>query len=196
MLHFLFPTLVYNEPVPRSETVRQQFIDKAMGLYKTLPKTSTWRCETFTTIEHYDMINDPMFAEFFLDVKKHVGIFLKEYNVTKGDINITDSWFNVSQPGDYQEYHNHPGNHLSAVYYVKTNDTCGNLVVRSFEADTDMFLLPIESENYNTYKTFSLRPIEGHLVIFRSNLKHMVEKNISAESRISIAMNFIVKETL
>jgi ectoine hydroxylase-related dioxygenase (phytanoyl-CoA dioxygenase family) len=59
-----------------------------------------------------------------------------------------------------------------------------------------MFLLPIESENYNTYKTFSLRPIEGHLVIFRSNLKHMVEKNISNESRISIAMNFIVKETL
>ena len=39
-------------------------------------------------------------------------------------------------------------------------------------------------------KSLSFDPLEGHMLIFPSNLKHGVEMNQSDEDRISIAFNY------
>jgi hypothetical protein len=77
------------------------------------------------------------------------------------------------------------------VYYLQVGNDCGNIIFRSFEADTDMLPLPADILTYPNYKTMSIMPEEDNLLIFRSNLKHMVEKNISNVQRISLSMNFL-----
>jgi hypothetical protein len=55
-----------------------------------------------------------------------------------------------------------------------------------------MFPLPASVYVPSNYKTCTYTPQESMLLIFRSNLLHMVEKNKSDEDRISISMNFTV----
>ena len=188
----MFPTIVHTECIPRSKTTNQMYIDKAIELANTLPPTSNWRCNTFTTLNKYDMINDPMFSELIEDIKKEVVVIATEFAAKTENIQVTDSWINVAKPGAFQEYHNHTASHFSAVYYLKTPENCGDLVFRSFEADTDMFPLPLNFNNYTSYKTYAFPAREGYVTIFRSNLLHMVEQNQSLEDRISISMNFVL----
>jgi uncharacterized protein (TIGR02466 family) len=190
-LHHLFPTLLHR--IIEVQPSNDLFKETALQLKETLPQSSDWRCGTFTTLNRYDMINDPLFKDFINYVTDQVSQFAVEFGCNPNSASVTDSWINVAQPGDYQEYHIHTGNHFSAVYYVTAPKDSGNIVFRSFEADTDMFPLPVKMMNYTSYKTFSIPPEEGTLLIFRSNLRHMVETNMSNESRISIAMNFIIK---
>jgi uncharacterized protein (TIGR02466 family) len=139
------------------------------------------------------MINDLLFKDLIKYVTDQVSALAVEFGCAPNSAVVTDSWINVSCPGDYQEYHNHTGSHFSTVYYVTAPKDSGNIIFRSFEADTDMFPLPIQTINYASYKTFSFPPEEGELLIFRSNLRHMVEKNKSDDSRISISMNFRIQ---
>jgi hypothetical protein len=55
-----------------------------------------------------------------------------------------------------------------------------------------MYTLPVEGnlENFASRKTCTYEPVDDLLLIFRSNVPHMVEKNYSKELRISISANF------
>ena len=190
-IHHLFPTIVHIENIPRTAEVNQHYIDKSIELANTLPKDNinSWRCDTFSTLDKYDMINDPIFVELIEDVKKEVAVVATFFGAKTDNIIVTSGWINVAGPGAFQEYHIHTNSHFSVVYYLKTPKNCGNLVFKSFEAETDMFPLPLTMTNYTSYKTFSIPATEGHMVVFRSNISHMVEKNMSNDSRISISMN-------
>jgi uncharacterized protein (TIGR02466 family) len=187
-LHHLFPTLIHR--IIETQPDHDLFIDKATQLKQTLSPDSNWQCSTFNTLNKYDMINDPLFKNLIAYITDQVSQFAVEFGCSPDSAVITDSWINVAEPGDYQEYHIHTGNHFSIVYYITAPKDSGNIVFRCFEADTDMFPLPVKAMNYTSYKTFSFPPEAGQLLIFRSNLRHMVEKNMSSDPRISISMNF------
>ena len=193
MINHIFTTPIYKTNVILEESNRLNYIDKAESLLKTLPQNKNWRCDTFTTLDKYDMINDPLFKDVINEIKSHVIKFSKEFGCGSDDVSILDSWINVARPGDYQEYHIHTGSHFSIAYYLQSQQDSGNIVFRSHEADTDMFPLPIRDLTPLSYKTMSFEPQNGMLLIFRSNLRHMVEKNLSDNNRISISMNLNVK---
>jgi hypothetical protein len=48
--------------------------------------------------------------------------------------------------------------------------------------------MPVSSIGAN--KSCNYEPAPTKLLVFKSNLQHMVEKNLSNKDRISIAMNF------
>lgn len=193
MVEHLFPTLISSVAVPLNEQEHRTFVEKSLSLAETLPKTTDWRCDTFSTLNKYDMVNDSLFTGLIEKIKHEVLNFSKEYGVESTVVECTDAWINVANPGAFQEYHIHTGSHFSVAFYLKTPDGCGNIVFRSFEADTDMFPLPVKTMKYPSFKTWSIKPQEGMLVIFRSNVQHMVEKNCSTDKRISISMNFILR---
>jgi len=190
-----FPTLIWSQHL---DAVQNNYlISKALELKKVFTTAKTdWKCNTFNTLDQYDWKNDNDFAvnDLIDQCKTKVHEFSKEYGV---DVNIDqvtckDFWFNIAEPGAYQEYHQHPNSHFSLTYYLSTPENCGNIVFRSFESMFDMHDLPIQEKDLNTasYKTCSYTPQESVLVIFRSNLLHMVEQNLSNQPRISVTMNF------
>lgn len=193
MITYLFPTPVYATNLNLLTPSHADYVSKAMELHQSIDQKTKWRCDTFNTLDAYDMLSDPLFFNLFEEIKTHTKIFCKDFGVEANDVTITDSWINVAGQGGYQEYHIHTGSHFSLAYYVSAPKNSGNIVFRSHEADTDMYPLPQGDLKPSSYKTYSIEPQEGMLLIFRSNLRHMVEKNLSDNNRISISMNLNVK---
>lgn len=192
MIDSWFPTLIYKDTL-------SGFDNKLISSYcerirDKFPSKHQWRCNTYSSMSSgYEMLKDEYFTSLVTTIANRVGEFSQSYGMGNCDVHVTDSWINVAEHGAYQEYHIHTDNHFSAVYYVAAPEDCGNICFRSHEANFDMCPLKTKIHNENTFKTTSYKAVESNLIIFRSNLLHMVETNNSTENRISISMNFIVR---
>lgn len=196
----IFNTIVDEQNLTEFSKHNKYLKNKAYDIRKTSNTKSSvnWRCDTFSTLDYYDAIkdNDLIVKDLISIVSNKIKNFAIEYGVNDNayDLKCTDFWFNISSHGNYQEYHQHPNSHFSVVYYVNSPENCGNIVFKSAESLTDMVCLPVNESciNLNSAKTHSIVPKESNLLIFKSNLIHMVEKNYSNEDRISISMNFVL----
>lgn len=150
-----------------------------------------WICNTKTF--DIDVIKD---YRYILDIitdntKKFLDELLANY---KNGIFLTDAWFNYSVKNDYQEFHIHTKRHISGVYYIKAPKNCGNIIFR--KPNLNMFELNGKSSKEKTYlnETYFFTPEEGLLLLFPSNLEHLVEKNLSDEERVSLSFNYVIKD--
>lgn len=194
-----FPTLIYENTLTDFEIHNAHLESKAQAIRQSLPAINAgWNCDTYNTLCHHDLLHDtdPIIQELIRVCKEHVIDFAAEYGITKpvGELHCIDAWFNIAKHGDYQEYHLHPRSDFSLVYYVKTKPKCGNIVFQNTSSIVDMYPLITEESTHASFKTCFYTPANSVLLIFRSNLSHMVEKNLSNEDRMSIAMNFRFKE--
>lgn len=186
-----FPTLVYRNKLDRFEEMNTSFTKRAYEIQAEYPDSkSRWHCDTYNTQNIYNLVNDRMFNSLIETCKQEVQNFASEFGVT-APVKCAEAWLNIAKTNQYQEYHVHPGRHFSLVYYVKTPVGSGNIRFKAPGSDTDMFLLPIDSFTSASYSNCYYEPEEGTLLIFRSNLQHMVEANKTKSDRISIAMNFV-----
>jgi uncharacterized protein (TIGR02466 family) len=198
-VHSWFPAAISHNKIEDPSLI-SDLNNKAITL-KTLyaSNATSWRCSTFNTLDQYDWKteNDPSVVRIIELCTDKVSQFSSYFGVDNSVYfpECTGFWFNVAAPQAYQEYHQHHNSHFSLSFYLETPENSGNIVFKSFESVTDMFPLPIDEKNLNefSYKTCSYRPSKGMLLIFRSNLLHMVEQNLSKENRISISMNYILK---
>ena len=189
----LFTELLYRTNLSQHSDKNDYFYNKIQNLKLEDNNKVDWKCDTFSSLFIYDLINDAEFKPVLEDIKKEVIKFSKEFGVITEDIFCSDAWINSAGPDEYQEYHLHPVSHFSIAYYIKTPNNCGDIVFRSHEVSTDMFPLPVEIITPANFKTTKHTPKENDLLIFRSNLYHMVEKNKSNSNRVSISANFILK---
>lgn len=82
-------------------------------------------------------------------------------------------WFNLAGRGAITGVHDHAKEaSVSGVYYVSVPSGAGTLFFRGLNDER-----------------FFLKPIEGSFVLFPSELRHGVEKNLQNEIRISLAFN-------
>ena len=103
-----------------------------------------------------------------------------------------DAWFNVADYKDYQEFHHHSDSHVSAVFYLATPKGSGDIVFKN----PALNMCPIPSDNNScsdNAEIFTIPPKEKLVLLFKSNIQHMVQQNMSTDPRISIAMNFRVE---
>ena len=190
-----FPTAIYSDILSEMESSRDSFISKAYEIQKNHASSSSWSCDTYTTIStEYELSKDPVFSSLIDECGKHVNNFAKIYGVANPITELNGAWINIASPGNYQEYHIHSGSHFSLVYYVKVVPKSGNIIFRNASSMTDMFPVDIDFPNDLNYKSCTYAPSNNKILIFRSNLFHMVEKNMSDTDRISIAMNFNIKK--
>lgn len=88
-------------------------------------------------------------------------------------------WFNYMPPGATTTLHTHDDNDelLSGVYYVHAPENSGKLIILPRVSDSTTEKVEITAE-------------AGKFVFFRPDAPHEVGKNLSAEHRLSIGMNF------
>ena len=88
-------------------------------------------------------------------------------------------WFNEMQPGHITLPHRHDDDDelVSAAYYIRVPHDSGDL------------LLGGENERR------AISPVPGQFVFFSPQLEHEVTENRSSDTRLSIGMNFGVRET-
>lgn len=110
---------------------------------------------------------------------------------TETQLYITESWINKTEKGQSHHRHWHPNSILSGVVILSGNSETGRLKFITSQFDTLEFEVT-ESNLYNS-KSWSIPSVSGNIIIFPSNVEHLVEEYQGDEPRISLSFNTFVK---
>ena len=127
-------------------------------------------------------------------IKKYVEIIIAPKH--KLEFYITESWLNVTKPGEFHHLHYHPNSIISGVFYVNTveNDTIffndPNYKVKGSLGFGQKFHNPWNSNQWWI-------PVkDNQFILFPSWLEHEVKHVEGDKERISISFNTFVRGNL
>jgi len=129
----------------------------------------------------FKFLKDILMKEFYLYASDVMG-YTNEFE-------ITTSWFTRATKGQSSNFHNHSNCMMSGVLYLQTNENSGNIVFENF--NMDRYSLHIEEYNVFNSSRWSIKPEDGLLVIFPSEVHHKIAENESDTTRYSLAFNVI-----
>ena len=139
----------------------------------------------------------------FLDLKnfcleKISSVYQKYYD--SGKIQITQSWANKSDKGQWHHPHRHPNSLISMILYLTDSDACTWFSVKNIWYEPFSFLnIELPEPPPSELKTFVIhkeKTTAGKLVIFPSVLYHSVDENNSIDTRYSISCNTFIEGDL
>ena len=127
------------------------------------------------------------------EIEKHSSKFAKQF-FSKNKQILNNIWFNINLYKDSNISHNHSGDDISGVYYIKTPTECGNIIFEHPAQDLfDYYFLNVENrKEVNVYnaRTWWMPSEVNMLYLFPAWLNHSVETNKNkTEERISISFN-------
>ena len=186
----LFPIPVYVTK-SNSDLTSKEEIEKIIqeGIQKNAGNSST--------------INSYIFDENLKELKQFCEYHIKKYveevisPEEKLDFYITQSWLNITEPGENHHDHYHSNSIISGVFYLATVEN-DNIIFNdpNFKIRDQ---IKIDSKRFNPLNaTRWIFPVRNNeLIIFPSWLHHGVDSNEKATTdRISISFNTFVKGTL
>lgn len=154
-----------------------------------LTSQKNWNTPILTS---HNVINiNEEYKDLMQNIAYHVGQYAEQLGYKVNKIFCRDAWFNYGLKNSYQEYHIHTGSHFSGVYFINVPEDCGTLV---FKKNINMMEYPeIETPSEHNCGTVQILPKENELILFNSNLEHMVTQNITDTPRITMSFNFIIE---
>ena len=185
----IFPTCVFTSPNLLDDGENKKISDRVKELSSTVQSGGdNWSCNTINSLGTFDLRSDPTFANLNSLVHQKVNKFAEFFD-SDYEYQMSESWYNLSLKGSFQEGHVHARNVFSCVYYASVPEGSGNLLLYSNENE----MMPLHNiKEYNGYNslTYHVKPQEGLLVIFKSSIRHMVEVGHNDDPRISLSFNF------
>ena len=111
---------------------------------------------------------------------------------------ISQAWTNLNDPREVRQPHHHTECVFSCVYYVKGDETSGDIEFMTPIVAKGHVFTPKHIASYNkfTASEYHFSPTPGRLLIFPSWLYHYVNPNKGTEERISIAFNTIFEKLI
>jgi len=146
-----------------------------------------WNASVYNTYEQYSLHDKSVFKNLINLIEIHTKKFALQLG-SNADYIVNESWLNCYKKGDYQEYHYHPGSYFSAIYFFKNPNNSGTTIFKSFE-EPNMMPLKNLKQNDLSFNTCKYTPKNKTLIIFKSNMQHMVTQSKSDETRITAAFN-------
>lgn len=130
------------------------------------------------------------------DLKKFVQDGLDEYfeeiyspaRPEEIKLKLTQSWTNVTEPGENHHQHYHPNSIISGVIYINADADCDMI---SFTNTKEIRPFQFDVKNNNGYNShlYHLPVGTGFMVLFPSQMFHGVPETTSKTARISLAFN-------
>jgi len=186
-----FPTLIGFVDNPDHKKIEKKLTEVCKKI-KTKVKSGgkNWVSkDTYNTIGTCDLKNKKEFLNLNKWITDQVSIYCNKLNY-KNNFILDEAWFNIYNKNDFQEYHSHPKHSLSAVYFLNSPEKDSANIFFESPINSDSQEPTSEPLNSFTFKTANYYPKPGRLIIFRSNIKHCVERHNSNKLRISLAYNF------
>jgi len=187
-----FPTNIGYSVNPNHKDIEDKVVDRCYQIKNKITSGSdTWLSnDTYSTMGTHNIAKDHHFAPINHYVNTKIIEYCEKLNIDLNhiDINPNSSWFNIYRKGDFQEFHQHTHNVLSAIYILKSNSKSGRIYFKS--PFNDMLTPAYTKFTPDTFERVNFNPQPGMLLIFRSHLEHYVEQNDSDDDRISIAYNY------
>lgn len=143
--------------------------------------------------ENQDVLDQPDFQNLREQVygglsEYFYGIMNARNNV---EIYITESWFNKTEKGQSHHRHWHPNSLVSGIVYIASEGTSGSTRFITSQFDTIEYNIS-ESNIYNS-RSWSIVPEVNTMMLFPSNVEHLVEEYLGDSPRITLSFNTFVK---
>tara|TARA_Y100001937_G_C7094238_1_gene319326 strand:+ start:743 stop:1387 length:645 start_codon:yes stop_codon:yes gene_type:complete len=123
------------------------------------------------------------------EIMKEIHFYAHNIMKYKNNFEMTKSWFTKTSTDQVSDYHKHNNSMLSAVLYLKTDDDTGK--ISFIDHYSNLFQLEVHEHNMWNSTSYTFKPEDGLLLIFKSDTFHKVLKHKSKNDRYSLAMNFI-----
>lgn len=143
--------------------------------------------------ENQDVLDQPDFQ----NLREQVYGGLSEYfygimNASnRVEIYITESWFNKTEKGQSHHRHWHPNSLVSGIVYIASEGTSGSTRFITSQFDTIEYNIS-ESNIYNS-RSWGIVPEVNTMMLFPSNVEHLVEEYLGDSPRITLSFNTFVK---
>ena len=188
-LHRLFPRVLgtfYNE---NDEEAKKELIDCCYNIKKvTKSGGDDWISNsTYNTVGTRNLYDEPTFKNLLIQIDNSIIEYCNSLNFVSNIIH-KDSWFNIYEKGDYQEYHNHIESDVSCIYYLKGDEGSANTIFADFEYSKHQ--VDVTKRTLDNSGVFKTDFKEGVLVVFKSDMLHCVTKHELMSDRITIANNY------
>jgi len=203
-----FPLSVLKAKIELSDEQKKKMLDEIFKMKKKSSnieyknQSSSWTGDT----QGFEYIhNNPLFDDFFIEVKKKIIEYLDSLQVDYEQLNIfiQRSWATISKSTESIALHKHLQSHLSFAYYLKKADTDANLLfvdeTKHNEFLPGLFLSPtsnkkqiIKKRNISNTAAIVFDAKEDEIVIFPSKTPHQTQPNIKNNDRVSISADIFI----
>jgi uncharacterized protein (TIGR02466 family) len=191
-INTIFPTTIINSNINRKITEEEM----AVVLKNSFPDMSH-KNEGNTISNNKYILNTH--KELF-DILKFIGqgleFYINNVIVPKYDTSfyITHSWLNYTQPKEYHHRHAHENSIISGVFYFHAEENVDSIEFYNSKYQR-IAIAPKECNLLNSTSWYF--PVKtGDLILFPSELEHMVRTTESLNTRISLSFNVFVKGKL
>lgn len=180
MIQNLFPTPVGTYKLNRDLTENEIVFIKGQ---ETLPNTGNLTSTDTRILCNHSMLELRNFLE------SSVSEYFKTVYDPKNNVNlqITQSWINYTEPGQYHHKHAHPNSFVSGVFYPQANRETDRIYF--YRDGYQQIKLPPNEWNAWNSDSWWFEVGTGDLVLFPSSLTHMVEAVKGKDTRISLSFN-------
>jgi hypothetical protein len=202
MITPLFSPFFWKTPINEQSIIKQRYASLIEeNSYKD--PNNAWDWNVHTSYDCEDKLPNKIDWNYLLQIyKPYIKSFLKEFFNKDTEYNVSGvPWYTLYNKGQNANTHEHLPDHFAVVHFLKFNPDIHwpITLVNPNGAATKYFLQlnphikdKIDFNNPNQsyfHPRFTPKLDEGDLLIFPGQLEHLVEKNHSDESRITIAFN-------
>jgi len=140
--------------------------------------------EDFNVLEKYPDLKKEIVNKF-LEFKNNV------LRLESTDFKMTTSWITKTPPNSYSQRHSHKNSYYSGILYLTDHSDQSPIMFFNPNENFNSILTnsPVEYNVLNS-TTWTVHPEKNKVLFFPSYLDHMIMKNLSSDSRYSIAFNF------
>ena len=140
--------------------------------------------------KNFDLKNE-IVVNFINSISPKINEVFKDmdWDIKNQTAKISGMWAIINTGGASNARHHHGNSDISAAYYVRAPENCGEIVFYD-PRPAPVFSHPKSNKpNFLNAMVNSISPVEGGLVLFPSYLDHSVNPNKSKEERIVISFN-------
>lgn len=144
------------------------------------------------------IFNRPELASIAEAVQEGLQTYAREVLGITQSLYVTQSWSLINPPGVGMHGHTHSNSIASgSLYYAPLVAPAANMIFDRHRTYQQIQLTP-QNEKTNIYNApyRVITPAQGDLILFASDMQHLVEANGTNRDRHSIAFNSFVKGTL
>ena len=193
-INLIFSTPIWTSHLDEYQNINkrmEEYIKKQMELDSKGKKASNingWHSENFNLKDE-----EVVFFINTISVKIQKAMEDMGWDLKKNKIEIPNIWSIINKRGSSNAMHIHSNSYISAAYYVKAPEKCGDIVFYDPRQSRLIRKPKISKLNSLNGEEVNIKPTDGLLVLFPSYLYHSVNENLSNEERIVISFNVDLK---
>jgi len=192
VINLYFPSIFFLSEIENFSSIKHNLLDKIYEFHQEndigveYSNCGGWHSEDITDEKNFEPY-----------VKLLENKILECLNSVLEDgtrISITEMWININKRGDFNRTHTHTECDFSGVIWINTcGSQSGNIEFENpnlFEQSKILHKLKENIKNeFALHRSIWMEPKEGMIVIFPSNMRHLVFPNKTDSDRISISFN-------